>query len=382
MRNHTTVVSQFLKLVSRTEFKTLANQYHQGQAFRRFTRLDQFLLLMTLQVTGRTSIRDVISNAKAQITKLYRMGIQVMSRSTFSRVNNEQPWQLYQALFNKLYSRCQPLASKHSFKFQNKLYSMDASTIDLCLNVFPWAEFRKAKGAIKLHAVLDHDGLIPAFIDITDGKTHDVNQGRKLRLPKGSIVTMDRGYLDYAWLHELDKQGVYFVIRSKRNMCYRTIKRLKKVKGTGITSDQYILLTSQRGSHYPTRLRRVGYKDPETGKQYYYLTNHFKLSARTIADIYKQRWQIELFFKWIKQNLRIKSFIGTSKNAVLTQIWVAMCTFLLIHYFKWANAITDTPQRIIQLLQLNWFERRCIVELFKPPDKTESLSPNLEMDFG
>ena len=381
MRNHTTVVDQFLKIVTRSEFKKLADQYHQGQKFRRFTRLDQFLLLLTLQVTGRTSIRDIISNAKAQFIKLSRIGIRVMSRSTFSRVNSEQPWELYQSLFYKLLTRCQPISNKHSFKFHNKLYSMDASTIDLCLSVFPWAKFRKTKGAIKLHAVLDHDGLIPAFIDITDGKVHDVTQGRKFCLPKGSILTMDRGYMDYAWLNELDNQGTFFVIRSKRNMCYRVVKRLKTIKNSGITSDQYIVLTSQKGSSYPTRLRRVGYKDPETGKQYYYLTNHFTLSARTIADIYKQRWQIELFFKWIKQNLKIKSFIGTSKNAVLTQIWVAMCTFLMIHYFKWANSITESAQRIIQLLQLNWFERRSIVELFKPPDKIKKQSGNLEMNF-
>ena len=165
-------------------------------------------------------------------------------------------------------------------------------------------------------------------------------------------------------------------------MRYRVLKRHKVVKNSGITSDQFVTLSSQRGQNYKTRIRRVGYKDPETGKLYYYLTNHFRLSARTIADIYKQRWQIELFFKWIKQNLRIKSFIGTTKNAVLTQIWVALCTFLLIHYFKWANALDQSAQRIIQLLQLNWFVRRNIVELFKPPDKNDDVSVNLEMAFG
>lgn len=382
MRNNTTVVEQFLKLISRAEFNKLADEHHQGQKFRRFKRIDQFMLLLTLQITGRSSIRDVVSNAKAQISKLKRMGIRVMSRSSFSRINNEQPWELYQAVFFKLLAHCQPISSKHSFRFHNKLYSMDASTIDLCLSVFPWARFRQTKGAVKLHAVLDHDGLIPAFIDITDGKTHDVTQGRRFKLPKGSILTMDRGYIDYAWLQELDSQGVFFVTRCKSNMRYRVLKRHKVVKNSGITSDQFVTLSSQRGQNYKTRIRRVGYKDPETGKLYYYLTNHFRLSARTIADIYKQRWQIELFFKWIKQNLRIKSFIGTTKNAVLTQIWVALCTFLLIHYFKWANALDQSAQRIIQLLQLNWFVRRNIVELFKPPDKNDDVSVNLEMAFG
>ena len=182
---------------------------------------------------------------------------------------------------------------------------MDASTIDLCLSVFPWAKFRTKKGAVKLHTVLDHDGLIPSFVDITDGKTHDVNIGRLVQLPKGSILTMDRGYIDYQWFNDLDGQGIYFVTRAKRNMQYRVIKRLRKNRETGITSNHLIELTSQKGAVYQGRLRRVGYKDPETGKQYHYLTNHTELSAKTIADIYKDRWQIELFFKWIKQNLKI-----------------------------------------------------------------------------
>lgn len=318
----------------------------------------------------------------AQVSKLLRAGIQVMSRSSFSRVNNEQPWQLYEALFYKLLGRCQPIAGKHSFRFHNKLYSMDASTIDLCLSVFPWAEFRQTKGAVKIHTVLDHDGLIPSFMDITDGKTHDVTVARTLELPKGSILTMDRGYVDYAWFQLLDTKGIYFVTRSKINMRYRVVKRNKVVKGSGITCDQHIELISPKGQKYKGLLRRVGYKDPETGKQYHYITNHFKLSAKTIADIYKQRWQIELFFKWIKQNLKIKSFIGTSKNAVMTQIWLAMCTYLLIYYFKWKNSLTQSALDIIRLLHMNWFERRDITELFKPPKIDASYGANLALDFG
>jgi putative transposase len=382
MKNSTTVLSQFLKLVSRYEFNKLAEEHHKGQKFRRYHRFDQFVLLLTLQVTGRSSIRDAVSNAMAQVSKLLRAGIQVMSRSSFSRVNNEQPWQLYEALFYKLLGRCQPIAGKHSFRFHNKLYSMDASTIDLCLSVFPWAEFRQTKGAVKMHTVLDHDGLIPAFVDITDGKTHDITVARTLQLPKGSILTVDRGYVDYAWFQSLDSKGIYFVTRSKINMRYRVVKRNKVVKGSGVNCDQHIELVSQKGQLYKGQLRRVGYKDPETGKQYHYITNHFKLSAKTIADIYKQRWQIELFFKWIKQNLKIKSFIGTSNNAVMTQIWIAMCTYLLIHYFKWKNSLTQSALEIIRLLHMNWFERRDIIELFKPPKDDASASSNLALNFG
>ena len=381
MAHTNTIVAQFLKLVSRAEFNRLAKKHHSGQKFRKFTRFDQFVLLLTLQVTGRSSIRDVVENVKAQAHKLFHIGIRIVSRSSFSRINQEQPWQLYQDLFYILLKRCTPIAGKHSFKFHNKLYSMDASTIDLCLSIFPWAKFRSKKGAVKLHAVLDHDGLIPAFIDITDGKTHEVNMGRQVQLPKGSILTMDRGYIDYQWFNELNIKGVYFVTRSKRNMQFKVIKRLKCNRKQGITSDQLIRLTSQKGSVYSGNIRRVGYKDPDSGKQYYYLTNHTGLSAKTIADIYKDRWQIELFFKWIKQNLKIKSFIGTSKNAVLTQIWVALCTYLLIHYFKWKNGLTQAASRIVQILQLNWFERRNLVELFKPSEPSENTDRNLSLEF-
>lgn len=249
---------------------------------------------------------------------------------------------------------------------------MDASTIDLCLSVFPWAKFRHTKGAVKLHAVLDHDGLLPTFIDITDGKTHEVNIGREIKLSKGSIITMDRGYIDYQWFQELTDQGVFFVTRAKLNMRSRVKKRNKVIKKSGITSDHAIKLTSVKGQAYQGLLRKIGFKDPVTGKQYYFLTNNFKLAARTIADIYKDRWQIELFFKWIKQNLKIKSFIGTTKNAVMSQIWVALCTYLLIYYFKWSNCLHQSALQIVQLLQLNWFDRRSLVELFKPPKPIDS----------
>ena len=381
MSYRNTVISQFLKLIPRAEFSKLAKKHHNGQKFRKFTRFDQFIILFTLQVTGRNSIRDVVENLKAQASKLFHIGTQPMSRSSLSRINNDQPWELYQALFYKILARCQPLSGKHSFRFHNKLYSMDASTIDLCLSVFPWAKFRQAKGAVKLHAVLDHDGLLPTFIDITDGKTHEVNMGRGIKLPKGSILTMDRGYIDYEWFQELTDQGVYFVTRAKKNMRSSIKKRNKVNKKLGVSSDHLIELTSLKGRAYKGLLRRIGYRDPITNKQYYFLTNNFELAAKTIADIYKDRWQIELFFKWIKQNLKIKSFIGTTKNAVMSQIWVALCTYLLIYYFKWSNGLHQSALQIIQLLQLNWFDRRCVVELFKPPPPSIDKGLTMALDL-
>ncbi|NRA22874.1 MAG: IS4 family transposase [Oleispira sp.] len=381
MSHRNTVLAQFLKLVPKHEFTKLAQEHHNGQKFRKFTRFDQFIVLFTLQITGRNSIRDVIENLKIQASKLFHIGTQTMSRSSLSRINNDQPWELYQALFYKILARCQPISGKHSFRFHNKLYSMDASTIDLCLSVFPWAKFRKAKGAVKLHAVLDHDGLLPTFIDLTDGKTHEVNIGRGIKLPKGSILTMDRGYIDYEWFQELTDQDVFFVTRAKKNMCSRVKKRNNVNKNTGVSSDHSIVLTSQKGKAYQGLLRKIGYRDPITNKQYYFLTNNFKVAAKTIADIYKDRWQIELFFKWIKQNLKIKSFIGTTKNAVMSQIWVALCTYLLIYYFKWSNCLHQSALQIIQLLQLNWFDRRCVVGLFKPPKSSTNMGGTMDLDL-
>ena len=216
MAHHNTVFAQLLKLVPRHEFESLANQHHCGRKLRKMTRWAQFVAMATAQLSGRNSLRDVVSNITAQARKLYHLGIRCVSRSSLSRVNESQPYELYEALFAKLLARCQSRAPKHPFKFKNKLYSLDASTIDLCLSVFPWAKFRATKGAVKLHVGLDHDGFLPAFVAITDGKTHDITAARALKLPKGSIVVMDRGYNDYAWYNQLNNNDISFVTRLKK----------------------------------------------------------------------------------------------------------------------------------------------------------------------
>lgn len=369
MAHHNTVFSQLLKFIPRHEFETLAKQHHQGGKLRKLSRWSQFIALGLGQLSGRISLRDIVSNISVQSSKLYHLGVNTVSRSSLARVNEQQPHTLYEALFNKLLSRCQGQAPKHGFRFKNKLYSLDASTIDLCLSVFPWAKFRTTKGAVKLHVGLDHSGYLPTFMTVTDGKTHDVTVGRTLKLPKQSIVVFDRGYTDYKWYKLLNDNGIFFVTRQKSNASYEVIERRPVSKAQGLTSDQTIIIKGTKAGDCPVPLRRIGYRDPETGKHYVFLTNNFKLAAKTIADIYKARWQIELFFKWVKQNLKIKTFLGTSKNAVLTQIWVAMCMYLLLAYIKFCSRLSLSFQQILRLLQLNLFERRDLMCLLKgdPP---------------
>jgi len=377
LAHHNTVFAQLLKLVPRHEFETLAIQCHEGRRLRKMTRWSQFVAMALAQLSGRNSLRDIVSNLSAHTAKLYHLGSTIVSRSSLARVNEKQPYSLYEQLAGKLLGQCQAHAPRHGFRFKNKLYSLDASTIDLCLSVFPWAKFRTTKGAVKLHVGLDHDGLLPAFMAITDGKSHDITAARSLQLSKGSIVVMDRGYNDYTWYNQLNSKCIFFVTRLRKNACYRVTERRPVIKSKGLTSDQTIHLTGTKASNCPIKLRRIGFKDAETGIQYYFLTNNFELAARTIADIYKARWQIELFFKWIKQNLKIKSFLGTSRNAVMTQIWIAICVYLLLAYLKFASQIDKSFQQILRLLQLNLFDRRDLRGLLVG-DPPEPLIPQLQ----
>ena len=370
MAHHNTVFSQLLKLISRHEFETLAKQHHSGRSFRTASRWSQFVTMAMAQLSGRDSLRDIAENISAQTHRLYHLGIAKLTRSNLSRINKDKPYALYEELFGKLLNRCQGMAPGHTFPFDNPLYSLDASTIDLCLTAFPWADFRTTKGAIKLHVGLNHAGYLPEFVTITDGKTSDIEAGRALEFPKGSMVAIDRGYNDYAWYNQLTEKGIFFVTRLKSNAKTRVVSRRQVLSSKGLTSDQTIEFTGvQTAKKCPIPLRRIGYRDMETGKHYVFLTNNFKLAAKTIADIYKARWQVELFFKWIKQNLKIKSFVGTSKNAVMTQIWIALCVYLLLAFIKFQSKLKKSMQQILRLLQLNLFEKRDLMALLRgdPP---------------
>ncbi len=378
MAHSNTVLNQILKFIPRHEFETLANRHHSGRSFRTASRWSQFVSLAMAQLSAHSSLRDIVDNIRAQTHRLYHLGSAQLTRSNLSRINENKPYTLYEALFGKLLNRCQGITSGHDFRFNNPLYSVDASTIDLCLSVFPWADFCTTKGAIKLHVGLNHDGYLPEFVTLTEGNCHDVTIGRTLNFPKGSMVAIDRGYNDYAWYNQLTDKGVFFVTRLKRNAKIRIIKRHSAHKGKGITSDQTIEFTGvQTAMRCPIRLRRIGFRDAVTGKRYVFVTNHFKLSAKTSADVYKARWQVELFFKWIKQNLKIKSFIGTSKNAVMTQIWIALCVYLLLAFIKFPSRLSKSMKQILRLLQLNLFEKRDLMALLRgDPIKTHLHCPD------
>lgn len=382
MSHHSTIFAQFLRLVPRHEFDALAKAHHSGAPLRRMSRFSQFVGFTTAHLSRRHSLRDVVANLSAQSSKLYHLGVKAVTRSSFARVNEEQPYTLYEALFAKLYDRCERAAPRHGFKFKNKLYSLDSSLIDLSLKIFPWAHLSKGKAAMKLHVALDHDGYLPAFSVVTHCRTSDLEGGRSMAFPKGSIVVFDKGYSDYAWLKQLEDSGVFFVTRARANILAKTLSARQEVRGN-VISDERIELASPRPRAMGMKpLRLVGYVCPDTGREYQFLTNIEHLSAQTIADIYKSRWQIELFFKWIKQNLKLKGILGTSKNAVLTQIWAAMCVCLLLAWLKFSSRIDLSMQQINRLLQLNLFLKRDLMSLLKngsPPPDTPSLQYRLSL---
>lgn len=372
MAHDSTVFQQILRLIPRHEFEALAKEHHTGAKLRSINRWSQFVALAMAQLTGRISLRDIVTNLEAQKRRLYHLGAKLVARSSLARVNERQSPALFEALFTKLLARCQASAPGHRFRFKGQLYSLDASIIDLTLALFPWASYQARKGAAKLHVALDHGGYLPAFVSLTEGKRQELRWARTLELPAGSVVVFDRGFTDYRWWKSLTEKGIRFVTRLKKGTVYEVTERRNVTWKKNITSDQTIRLTSKRAKSHDMVLRRIGYRDPETGKHLVFVTNDFHLAATTIAAIYRERWQIELFFKAIKQNLKIKSFVGQSANAVTTQIWVAMITYLLLAYLKFQLSLGWSFSQILRLLQLNLFERRSLAELFQerasPPD--------------
>jgi putative transposase len=383
LAHHSTVFAQLLKVLPRHEFEAAAQRHHQGRRLRSTSRWGQFLALVVAQLCGRHSLRDLVANFNVQARKLYHLGGQVIARSSLARLNRDQPASLFEEIFHKLLARTRQHAPGHRFRFKGRLISLDASLIELTASLFPWANYQATKGAIKIHVGLDHGGHLPVFLTVTEGNQHEIHWARALELPAGSVVVFDRGFYDYDFFNRLNQKKIRFVTRLKRDIPYAVLERHDVRPASGLTSDQTIRLTSKKARSYDLVLRRVGYRDPETGKHYAFLTNATDLAAATIAQIYHDRWQIELFFKWIKQNLKIKSFLGTSKNAVLSQLWVALCAYLLLAYVKFLAAAGWSMRQLLRLLQLNLFERRGLSDLLKPPDpRSQPPTPQLALEMG
>jgi hypothetical protein len=370
-----TVFAQILEHLPRYEFDKFVKQYEGNHRVRKFPCYDQFLCLAYAQLTYRESLRDIETCLNSHHEKLYHIGFRgQISRSTMADAGEKRDYRIYQDFAYHLISIAKKLYQNEelAIDLDYSLYAFDSTTIDLCLSLFPWAHFRKTKAAIKMHTLLDLRGSIPTFISLTTGKVHDVNVLDILPLEKDSVIAIDRGYVDFTRLYTLNLYPAFFVIRAKSNLRYRRLNSQKVDKTLGLRSDQRIVLTTKKSRDaYPEALRRVSYVDLDTQKRYVYLTNIFAVSAITVADIYKQRWQVELFFRWIKQHLRIKTFYGTSPDAVKTQIWIAVSIYLLVAILKKRLHLPGNLHTILQILEVNIFEKRSIIQIVKDAYKQE-----------
>lgn len=376
MNTGKTVFTQLMEHFSPYEFDKCVACYRGNHRVHRFSCLDQFLCMAFAQLTGRESLRDIETCLNSHREKLYHMGFRsAVSRSTLADANERRDFLIFQDFAHGLIAIARKLYQEDRFALELKhtVYALDSTTIDLCLSLFPWAHFRKTKAAVKIHTLLDLRGSIPTFICVTTGKVHDVNLLDVVPLESDSIVTMDRAYVDYQRLYTVHRIPAYFVVRGKRNLRYRRISSRPVDKSSGVRADQTIALTVKKSRKaYPETLRRVSYFDAETNKRFVFLTNHFGIPAKTVADIYHQRWLVELFFRWIKQHLRIKAFYGTSPNAVKTQIWIAISIYLLVAIVKKQLGLPASLHTILQILETNIFEKRPIFQIVGEALKQET----------
>jgi hypothetical protein len=360
------MLAQVRKLISRPPIACLEHVHGTGRPSRVLSRWSQFGALVLALLAGRHSVRDVVSSLASQVQALAPLHVMPPKRSILAEANERRPAALSQALCFTRYARGQGAAPGHRFRFKSQLFSLDSTTISLCLKLCPWAHFRRAKCAVKLHPLLDHAGHIPACTVLTSGQRRDLAVSRGLQLPKGSLVAMNRANLDDGVLCRLTQDGVNFVTRQKVNAGVKVTERIEMDWHRGLTSEHTVLLRGQQANASPAALRRVGYRAPETGTHDVFWTHAFHLSAATVAAIDQQRWQIELFFKALQQHLKIKTCLGTSENAVMTQIWVALITYLILVFLWFKAGLGLSFQQMLRLLQINLFDRRHLLDLFNP----------------
>lgn len=361
MAHSNTLFHELLKLVPRHQFDTIVKSHGGDRYVKRFNCWQQFTTLLYAQAADKDSLREIEQGMQVNDPRLYHLGLTPVKRSTLSDANRNRPSEIFQVLFYKLVERCQTLTPKHKFKFKNPLYNWDATLISLCLSLFPWSKFGQTKGALKLHVQLNHGGHIPDFIVASPAFNHEsMVVKRSFKITADSIYCFDRGYWDYSLFRRIHNAKAFFVTRTKETMKYTVTGQHSNTLKNGVLSDEIIQLTNDQ---YQKELRLVRYFDNESGELFEFLTNNFHLSASTIAKIYQARWQIEAFFKWVKQNLKIKTFLGTNQNAVLSQIWVAMCYFLLLAYIKFQTKFQKSLFYLHKLVQDALFSPLTIVDL-------------------
>jgi hypothetical protein len=382
MNSGKTIFSQLMDFLSPYEFRKCVERYGGNYKVKSFSCWDQFLCMAFAQLTYRESLRDIQACLRGNQQKLYHMGFRGnIARNTLAHANQVRDWRIYADFAQILIAQARELYANEDLglELQQTVYAFDATTIDLCLSLFPWAQFRKRKGAIKLHTLMDLRGSIPTLVFVTHGKIHEVNLLDDLLIEPGAIYLFDRGYLDFARLYQFDQAKAFFVIRAKRNFRFRRLYSQAAEKTQGVQADQIIELHGFYAcKDYPARLRRIRYFDTEKNKRLIFLTNHFSLPAFTVAELFRCRWKIELFFKWIKQHLRIKAFYGTSENAVKTQIWIAISVYVLVAIAKKKLQLKMSLHAMLQILSLSLFEKTSLFQLLsqKKTEKKKATSSN------
>jgi hypothetical protein len=380
MHQGTTIFTQIMDFLPKHKFRKCVDRYNGNYRTRSFSCFDQFMCMAFAQLTYRESLRDIECCLRVMHEKLYHMGIRgKVSRSTLAYANENRDWRIYCDFAQILIHEARQLYVNEDFglELEQTVYALDSSTIDLCLSVFPWARFRRTKGAIKLHTLLDLRGNIPSFIAITDGKVHDVNILDVLIPEAGSIYVMDKAYLDFGRLYDFNQCAAFFLVRAKSNTRLKRLYSNPVDKSTGVQCDQIVVLTGfYSRKDYPAKLRRIRFFDPDTNKRLVFLTNLFDLPSETVAALYRYRWQIELFFKWIKQNLRIKSFYGTSENAVKTQIWIAISVYVLVAIIKKRLKVEQSLYTILQIFSVAVFEKILISQALTDDTYKKKITSN------
>jgi len=380
MNNGRTIFSQLIEYLPNKEFQKCVSRYRGDHYVKKFSCWDQFLSMAFAQLTYRDGLRDIESCLQSVGSKLYHMGFRSkIKRSTLADANELRDWRIYADFAQVLIAIARPLYADDpiGIELDQSLYALDSTTIDLCLSMFPWAKFRKHKAAVKMHTLIDLHGNIPTFIHITDGKVHDVNVLDEILPEAGAFYVMDRGYIDFERLFIFEMSSAFFVVRTKENVLLQRRYSRPIDKTTGLRSDHTVILTSLESAKvYPDALRRITFVDKQTNKRLKFLTNNFALPALTIAQIYKSRWQVELFFKWIKQHLRIKAFYGTSENAVKTQIWIAISVYVLVAIVRKRLRLESSLYQILQILSLTLFEKEPILQVIQASDKEPNTMRN------